>query len=49
VPALYGAVPLAQVNGVAMAVCKNLDFYVPGFDDRFFDDQFVVTEGLFGF
>ena len=49
VPALDGAVSFAEVDGVAVAVSEDLDFHVPGFDDGFFDDQFIVAEGLFGF
>ena len=46
---LYRAVPFTKVDGVAVAVCKDLYFHVARFDDGSFQNQFVVTEGLFGF
>ena len=46
---LYRAVPLAQVNGVALAVGEHLHFHVAWPDDGFFQDQFPGTESGLGF
>ena len=49
VPTLNGAIPLAQVHGVAVPVRENLNLYMAGLNHGFFKDQLVVAEGLFGF
>ena len=49
VPALDRAVSFAQVDGVAVTICEYLNFHVPGLNHGFFEDQFVVAEGLLGF
>ena len=48
VPALQGALTLAQVDGVAVTVGEDLDLDVPGGADQSFQEQRVVAEGALG-
>ena len=47
-PTLERAFPFAEVDDVAEGVAKDLDFDVSGFDDEFFEEDAVVTKGVFG-
>ena len=49
VTALQGAIALAQVNRLAFAVTKDLDFNVTRSLEIFFNVDGIVTEGGFGF
>src|SRR5690606_32574876 len=49
VAALHGAVPVTQVDRIALAVGKHLDFHVAGPVQEFLQVHGVVTEGGFGF
>src|SRR5690606_18648629 len=49
VAALNGAVPLTQIDGVAMLVGKDLNFDVTGTDQGFLQDQLATAEGVFRF
>ena len=42
--ALKGAIPLEQVNDIAMAVAEHLHLYVAGRSDPFLQQNFVVAE-----
>src|SRR5690554_1170909 len=46
--ALDRAIPLAQMDGMAVAICKNLNLDMARFDDRFFKDQLAITKSILG-
>ena len=48
VPALDGAVPVSQVDDVALAVRQDLKFNVPGFQHQLFQIHFIVSEAGVG-
>ena len=43
-PALHGAIALAEMDHVAEPIGEDLKFNVAGFGDRAFEDQFVEAE-----
>ena len=49
VAALHRTVALAEMDGVAVAVGKDLDLDMARLDDRLFEDQFAIAEGIFRF
>ena len=49
VAALQGAVAVAQINGIALAVAQNLYFNVTGIFQEFFQIDCVIAKGGLGF
>ena len=46
---LHGAVALAQMDDVTVAITEYLDFHMPGLQDSAFQYQLVTAERVFGF